>query len=349
MKSFKSRVVYAAAHVVADPLADNTPGRPAAVDWEATLRFRRHLWSHGFRVADAMDTAQRNAGLDWAATRELIRLSAAEAPGLVACGAGTDQLTGPHDLAGVLDAYLEQIATVQEAGAGVIIMASRQLAALARHPEDYHTVYGRLLAEVDRPAILHWLGEMFDPNLAGYWGSADIEKATAEFLTLVRENAGRIEGVKVSLLDEDHEIALRAALPEGVRLYTGDDFNYPSLIKSGSHALLGIFDAIAPAASAALTALDDGDLAAYDRIMAPTVDLSRKIFEAPTFHYKTGLVFLAWLNGHQDAFVMINGAQAARSLPHLIEVHRLAERAGLIADPDLAAARLRSLKAVYGR
>ncbi|WP_081898627.1 dihydrodipicolinate synthase family protein [Herbidospora cretacea] len=349
MKTFTSRVVYAAAHVVADPLADNTPGRPAVVDWEATLRYRRHLWSHGFRVADAMDTAQRNAGLDWAATKELIRLSAAEAPDLVACGAGTDQLTGPAGLKDVLDAYLEQIATVQEAGAGVIIMASRQLAAAARHPEDYHEIYGRLLAEVERPAILHWLGEMFDPNLAGYWGSRDVEKATAEFLTLVGENAAKIEGVKVSLLDEAHEVALRAALPEGVRLYTGDDFNYPSLIKSGSHALLGIFDAIAPVASAALTALDAGDLDAYDRILAPTVDLSRKIFEAPTFHYKTGIVFLAWLNGHQDAFVMVNGAQSARSLPHLREVHRLAAAAGLIADPDLAAARMRSLEAVYGR
>ncbi|MEV4246586.1 dihydrodipicolinate synthase family protein [Streptosporangium canum] len=350
----KSRTVYAAAHVVADPLGDNTPGSPAAVDWDATLRFRRHLWSHGLRVADAMDTAQRNMGLDWAATRELIGRSAAEAAAfgdpatLVACGAGTDHAPRAGTLDEIVAAYTEQIETVRNAGAGVIVMASRRLAGIARGPEDYHTVYGKLLSQVDRPVILHWLGEMFDPHLAGYWGSADVAEATASFLALIGEHAPMVDGVKVSLLDAEHEIGLRAALPEGVRLYTGDDFNYPSLIKSGSHALLGIFDAIAPAAAAALHALDAGDLEGYDEIMEPTAVLSRKIFETPTYHYKTGIVFLAWLNGHQDAFCMVNGAQAARSLPHLSEVFRLADRAGLLADPELAVSRMRSLLAVHG-
>ncbi|MFI6454317.1 dihydrodipicolinate synthase family protein [Streptosporangium amethystogenes] len=350
----RSRTVYAAAHVVADPLGDNTPGSRAAVDWDATLRFRHHLWSHGLRVADAMDTAQRNMGLDWAATRELIRRSATEAKAfgdpaaLVACGAGTDQAPDARTLREVVAAYAEQIETVRDAGAGVIVMASRQLAAIARGPEDYHRVYGELLSQTDRPVILHWLGEMFDPLLAGYWGSRDVAEATASFLSLIHDHAARVDGVKVSLLDAEHEIGLREALPEGVRLYTGDDFNYPSLIRSGSHALLGIFDAIAPAAASALQALDAGDLGRYDEIMDPTVPLSRKIFEAPTYNYKTGIVFLAWLNGHQDAFSMVNGAQAARSLPHLAEVFRLADRAGLLADPELAVFRMRSLLAVNG-
>ena len=271
----RSRIAYAAAHVVADPLGDNTPGSPAVVDWEATLRFRRHLWSYGLRVADAMDTAQRNMGLDWAATRELIQRSADEAKEfgdpatLVACGAGTDHAPQARTLDEIVAAYTEQIETVRDAGAGVVVMASRQLAALARGPEDYHRVYGRLLAQTDRPVILHWLGEMFDPRLAGYWGSGNVAEATASFLALIREHAPMVDGVKVSLLDADHEIALRAALPKGVRLYTGDDFNYPSLIKSGSHALLGIFDAIAPAAAAGLQALDEGDFDAIRRDHGP--------------------------------------------------------------------------------
>ncbi|WP_219460765.1 DUF993 family protein, partial [Nonomuraea rhizosphaerae] len=257
-----SRVVYAAAHVVADPLGDNTPGSPAAVDWDATLRFRRHLWAHGLRVADAMDTAQRNMGLDWAATRELIRLTAAEAAtsgdpaALVSCGAGTDHAPDAADLRSITAAYAEQMETVQAAGAGVIVMASRQLARTATGPKDYHEVYGQLLGLAERPVILHWLGEMFDPRLAGYWGSPDVAAATSSFLELVHAHASKVDGVKVSLLDEEHEVGLRAALPGGVRLYTGDDFNYPSLIRSGSHALLGVFDAIAPAAAAALRALD---------------------------------------------------------------------------------------------
>ncbi|MFG3436293.1 dihydrodipicolinate synthase family protein [Nonomuraea sp. NPDC047897] len=361
-----SRIVYAAAHVVADPLGDNTPGSPAAVDWDATLRFRRHLWSHGLRVADAMDTAQRNMGLDWAATKELIRRSAAEArdygepASLVACGAGTDHAPGAADLDAVTAAYTEQIETVQTAGAGVIIMASRQLARVAAGPKDYHQVYGKLLGLAERPVVLHWLGEMFDPQLAGYWGSPDVAAATESFLELIHAHASMVDGVKVSLLDEQHEIALRAALPEGVKLYTGDDFNYPSLIRTGSHALLGIFDAIAPAAAAALQVLDAAEaacdaagrdrlLAHYDEILAPTVPLSRKIFETPTYHYKTGIVFLAWLNGHQDAFAMVNGAQSARSLTHLAEVFRLADQAGLLTDPELAVHRMKALLAVNGR
>ncbi|WP_435054204.1 dihydrodipicolinate synthase family protein [Nonomuraea angiospora] len=359
------RVVYAAAHVVADPLGDNTPGSPAAVDWDATLRFRRHLWTHGLRVADAMDTAQRNMGLDWAATKELIRRSAAEARSygdpatLVACGAGTDHAPQAADLNTITAAYAEQIETVQSAGAGVIVMASRQLARVAAGPQDYHQVYGKLFGLADRPVILHWLGEMFDPQLAGYWGSGDVAAATESFLELIHAHAPMVDGVKVSLLDEEHEVGLRAALPEGVRLYTGDDFNYPSLIRSGSHALLGIFDAIAPAATAALQALDaaeaaqDADeaarqLARYDEIFAPTVPLSRKIFETPTYNYKTGIVFLAWLNGHQDAFAMVNGAQSARSLRHLAEVFRLADQAGLLSDQELAVGRMKALLAVNG-
>ncbi|ETK35468.1 dihydrodipicolinate synthase family protein [Microbispora sp. ATCC PTA-5024] len=349
-----SRVAYAAAHVVADPLADNTPGAPAVLDWDATLRFRRHLWSYGLRVADAMDTAQRNMGLDWPATRELIRRSADAArefgdpADLVACGAGTDHLPPSATLEEVVAGYLEQIEAVQEAGAGVVIMASRQLARAAGGPEDYRKVYDRLLTQTGRPVILHWLGEMFDPQLAGYWGSRDLDAATETFLGLVHEHAGSVDGVKVSLLDAAHEVRLRERLPEGVRLYTGDDFNYPELIGGGSHALLGVFDPIAPAAAAAFQALDAGDRARFDAVLAPTVPLARKIFETPTYHYKTGIVFLAWLAGHQDAFAMVNGAQSGRSITHLAEVFRLADRAGLLPDPDLAAARMRALLATAG-
>ncbi|MFC6087248.1 DUF993 family protein [Sphaerisporangium aureirubrum] len=356
------RVAYAAAHVVADPLGDNTPGAPAAVDWDATLRYRRHLWSYGLRVADAMDTAQRGAGLDWPAARELIRRSADAArdlgdpAALVACGAGTDQAPAAATLAEVEAAYLEQIETVLESGAGVIIMASRALARIARGPDDYHAVYGKLIAHAGRPVVLHWLGEMFDPALTGYWGAGDVPGATAHFLTLVREHAPRVEGVKVSLLDEEHETRLRAALPPGVRLYTGDDFNYPSLIKAGSHALLGVFDPIAPLAAAALRSLDAAERAAdpaphlrtYDETLAPTVPLARALFQAPTYHYKTGIVFLSWLAGHQDAFTMVGGAQSSRSLPHLAGLFRLADQAGLFPDRDLAAYRMRALLAVHG-
>lgn len=346
-----SRVAYAAAHVIADPLADSSP---AALDWEATLAYRRHLWSYGLRVADAMDTAQRGAGLDWAAARELIRRSAAEAKAfgdpydLLACGAGTDHAPEAASPDAVAAAYEEQAAVVEEAGARVILMASRQLAAVARGPEDYHEVYARVLGQTSRPVILHWLGEMFDPKLAGYWGSPDLEAATSSFLDLVHAHAAAIDGVKVSLLDAAHEARLREALPGGVRLYTGDDFAYPSLIKDGSDALLGIFDAIAPAASAALTALDDDRPSDYDAIFARTLPLARKIFEAPTYAYKTGLVFLSWLAGHQDAFVMVGGAQSTRSVLHLTDVFRLADQAGLLPDPDLAVRRMRCYLTTVG-
>jgi hypothetical protein len=292
-------------------------------------------------------------GLDWTATRELIRRSADAArdfagPALLGCGAGTDQLGDVSTVDEVIAGYEEQLAVVEDAGATVILMCSRQLARIARGAEDYARVYGRLLEQVRRPVILHWLGAMFDPALAGYWGSTDLAAATRSFLEIVAAHSSIVDGVKVSLLDAAHEVALRSALPAGVRLYTGDDFNYPSLIGSGSDALLGIFDAIAPAAAAALHALDAGDRQRYDEILAPTVPLSRHVFGAPTYHYKTGIVFLAWLNGHQDAFTMIDGRQSARSVVHLAETFRLADAAGLLRDGDLAVRRMRALLAVHG-
>jgi hypothetical protein len=343
----RSRVAFAAAHVVADPLADST----STVDWEATLRFRHHLWSLGLGIADAMDTAQRGMGLTWDNARELIRRSGAEAAsagGRLACGAGTDQLTGPATVAEVAAAYEEQVALVEDAGAQVILMASPALAAVARGPEDYLAVYGKLLAQTKEPVILHWLGPMFAPALTGYWGSADLDAATGTLLELLRANAAKVDGVKLSLLDADRERALRAALPDGVRMYTGDDFNYADLIAEGSDALLGIFDPIAPVASAALRALDDGDTARYTELFAPTIELSRLLFAEPTYHYKTGVVFLAWLTGHQDHFLMVGGQQGARSLPHLARVFVLADRAGLFTEPDLAAHRMRQLLSVAG-
>lgn len=349
-----SRVAYAAAHVVADPLGDNAPGAPAAVDWDATLAFRRHLWSLGLGIADAMDTAQRGMGLDWSATRELITRSGAEARatgGLLACGVGTDQLApGPHGPDAIAAAYQEQLAVVEDAGAQPILMASRALAASARGADDYLRVYGDLITQSERPVILHWLGEMFDPALAGYWGSGDLDAATATVLDLIKEHGDRIDGIKVSLLDAGREIALRRALPEGVRLYTGDDFHYPELIRGDelghSDALLGVFDPIAPVAAAALRALDEGDLDRYDALFAPTLPLARHLFAAPTFHYKTGVVFLAWLAGHQEHFTMVGGAQSGRSVPHLVELFRLADAAGVLPDPERAADRMRRLLAV---
>ncbi|MEU8299954.1 dihydrodipicolinate synthase family protein [Micromonospora sp. NPDC048909] len=351
-----ARIAFAAAHVVADPLGDNVPGAPAVVDWESTLAFRRHLWSYGLGVAEAMDTAQRGMGLDWAATRQLIDRSAAaarEVGGRIAAGAGTDH--APADLTSLDDvtaAYEEQIEIVEASGAQVILMASRQLARLARGPEDYAKVYERLLGQVSRPVILHWLGPMFDPALHGYWGSVEVPAATAAFLDLIGRHAGKVDGVKVSLLDADHERMLRSALPAGVRLYTGDDFNYPELIRGdGTHhsdALLGVFAAIAPAASAALQALDRGDLASYDATFAPTLPLARHMFTAPTWYYKTGVAFLAWLCGHQPGFSMVGGLQSGRGVVHLAELARLADDARLLPDPDLAAARLRAFLDVAG-
>jgi hypothetical protein len=344
---FTSRVAFAAAHVVADPLGDNVPGAPAVVDWDSTLAFRRHLFRYGFGVAEAMDTAQRNMGLDWVAVQELVRRSAAQAQELgarIASGAGTDHRDDARTLDDVRAAYDEQVAFVESTGSQVILMASRQLARVATGPDDYRKVYDAILAQVSAPVILHWLGDMFDPQLAGYWGSAEVGKATAAFLDLVAEHAAVVDGVKVSLLSAEHERELRAALPDGVRLYTGDDFNYPELIRGdGRHhsdALLGAFAAVAPAAAAALTALDAGDLAGYDAEIAPTLPLSRLVFEAPTYHYKTGIAFLAWLSGHQPGFTMVGGLQSARSVVHLSEVFRLANEAQLFPDPDLATQRM---------
>lgn len=351
-----TRVAYAAAHVVADPFADNAPSAPAAIDWDTTLAFRRHLWSYGFGVADAMDTAQRGMGLGWGATQELIRRSAAEARacgGAIAVGAGTDHL-GPEGatLAGVIAGYEQQVAVAEDAGARVILMASRLLAGVARGPDDYEEVYGRVLDQVTAPVILHWLGPMFDPALVGYWGNADVGEATETFLAVIKQNADHIDGVKVSLLDAGHEVQLRRALPAGVRMYTGDDFNYPELIRGDEHghsdALLGILAAIAPVAAQALQALDRADLAAYDRTLAPTLPLARHVFGAPTFYYKTGIAFLVWLAGLQPGFVMVGGLQSGRSVLHLAQTFRLADAAGLLPDPELAVARMRALLAVAG-
>jgi hypothetical protein len=351
-----SRVAFAAAHVVADPLGHNAPGAPAAVDWESTLAFRRHLWAHGLGVAEAMDTAQRGMGLDWATTQQLIARSSAEARavgGRIAAGAGTDHLPAQDvTLDEIRAGYEQQIGVVEDAGAQVILMASRQLAAVADTPDAYRQVYGKLLGQVRQPVILHWLGPMFDPALEGYWGDRDLDAATTAFVQLVSEHADAVDGVKVSLLDADREIALRRALPDNVRCYTGDDFNYPQLIlgdeQGHSDALLGVFAAIAPAAAAALQALDDGDLDAYHAAFEPTVPLARQVFAAPTFHYKTGIAFLAWLSGHQDGFTMVAGQQAGRSVPELVETFRLADAARLFPDPALAAHRMDRFLEVAG-
>ncbi|MEO8303972.1 MAG: dihydrodipicolinate synthase family protein [Betaproteobacteria bacterium] len=360
-----NRVAFAAAHVVADPRAAIDPWLQTAVDWDATLAFRRHLWSHGFAVAEAMDTAQRGMGLDWPTSLELIRRSVQEARGspgaVVFSGAGTDHLPSgaKFTLDDIVAAYEEQCAAIEAAGGRIILMASRALAACARSPDDYLRVYGRVLGTVSAPVILHWLGEMFDPALAGYWVGAgglasdpDHARATEVCAAVIHANSAQVDGVKVSLLDEAKEVALRTRLPQGVRMYTGDDFNFAELIGGDatghSDALLGIFDAIAPAASAALTALAAGDRAGFDAILAPTVPLSRHIFAAPTRFYKTGVVFLAWLNGHQAHFTMVGGQQSARSLVHLCELFRLADAAGLIKDPELAAARMRGFLDVNG-
>jgi hypothetical protein len=354
---FRQRVAYAAAHVVADPLADTTPVSPPQLDWDATLAYRRYLWSLGFAVAEAMDTAQRGMGLDWANAQELIRRSLAEARaagGTAACGAGTDHLAprASLTLADVEEAYAEQVGFVEDAGGRVILMASRALAAVARGPDDYAHVYDRILSQVSRPVILHWLGDMFDPALAGYWGARDLDSATDTCLQIIAGHADKIDGIKISLLDDRREIAMRRRLPASVKMYTGDDFNFAELIRGDeqgySHALLGIFDAIAPAASAAFQALDAGDTARYDALLAPTVPLSRHIFKAPTFYYKTGVVFLAFLNGHQNHFRMVGGQESARSIVHLAELFVLADRAGVLLDPERAAARFRPLLALAG-
>jgi hypothetical protein len=353
----RSRIVYAAAHVVCDPLANINPTLDTALDWEATLAYRRYLWSLGLSVAEAMDTAQRGMGLSWQATQELIRRSGAEARavgGNIASGAGTDHLA-PHPaltLAEVEAAYEEQVGYVESLGGRVILMASRALAACATGPDDYARVYGKILGQASQPVILHWLGDMFDPALAGYWGSRNVETAMEVCLQIIGDHAAKVDGVKISLLDHHLEIAMRRRLPAGVRMYTGDDFNYPELIRGDelgySHALLGIFDAIAPAASAAIQALDAGEVGRYEAILAPTVPLSRHIFQAPTYYYKTGVVFLAYLNGHQAHFKMVGGLESARSIIHLAQLFILADQAGLLRYPELAVERMRRVLALAG-
>jgi hypothetical protein len=350
-----TRVALAAAHVVADPFSPKDPWLEPALDWEATLAYRRHLWSWGFGVAEAMDTAQRGMGLDWAKSLELIRRTLDAAKGVpgaaVFSGAGTDHVA-KADVAGVIAAYEEQCGEIEKLGGRIILMASRALAAAARSPEDYGRVYDRILSQVRQPVILHWLGEMFDPALEGYWGKKDHAAAMDVCLDVIRRNAAKVDGIKISLLDKDKEILMRRKLPKGVRMYTGDDFNFAELIEGDaaghSDALLGIFDAIAPAAAAALGALAAGDRNAYHELLAPVVPLSRHVFRAPTRFYKTGVVFMAWLNGHQEHFVMVGGQQSARNLLHFAELFRLADAAGLLADPPLACARMKQLLALHG-
>jgi hypothetical protein len=352
-----TRTAYAAAHVVADPLADNDPWLDTAIDWESTLAFREHLWSLGFGVAEAMDTAQRGMGLDWPTSLELIQRSMgiAKAGGhLIACGAGTDHLMPGPDVTidDVIAAYETQCEAVEATGGRVILMASRALAKAAKSPDDYARVYARVLGGLNQPAILHWLGEMFDPALEGYWGSADHMAAMDTCLDVIAANASKIDGIKISLLSAEKEIVMRRRLPEGVKMYTGDDFNYPDLIKGDeagySHALLGIFDPIAGAAARALGALADGDDEAYRSAFDPTVPLSRHIFKAPTRFYKTGVVFMAYLNGHQDHFTMVGGQESTRSTLHLADIVRLANAAGLFTDPERTARRARAVFAARG-
>jgi len=350
------RKVFAAAHVAASPSPGAGGGDPV-IDWESTMRFRDHLWAHGFGVAEAMDTSQRGMGLPWEQARELIARTAARAaetagaacPRALAAGAGTDQLADgeDHTIGEITGAYAEQVSFVQSAGAQVILMASRALAARARGPGDYLEVYGELLKQADQPVILHWLGEAFDPALRGYWGSTDFDAAAGTVLELIERAGGQVDGIKLSVLDAGQEVALRRRLPAGVRLYTGDDFNYAELIRGDpdgySDALLGAFAAITAPAAAALAALDEGDVAGYDAAMGPTVPLSRAIFEPPTYHYKVGVAFLAWLNGLQPRFVMLAGLHRQRPARHLIRVFELAAVARALTQPDLAVERMTTL------
>ena len=367
-----NRIAYSAAHVVADPLAAIDPWLQCAVDWDATIAYRQRLWSLGLGVAEAMDTAQRGMGLDWPTSLELVRRSLDAArdfgPGaLVASGCGTDHLAldKVKSVDDVVRGYEEQMEAIENLGGKLIVMASRALARVARGPDDYERVYGRILAQARQPVILHWLGEMFDPALAGYWGTRDVDAAMDTALAVIAAHPDKVDGIKISLLDKDKEIAMRRRLPatggpdgRGVRMYTGDDFNYAELIAGDgfgaepthgkSDALLGIFDAIAPAASAALAALAAGDTARFHAILGPTVPLSRHIFAAPTRFYKTGVVFMAWLNGHQGHFTLVGGQQSTRSLPHLAELLRLADQADLLEQPELAVQRMQTLLALHG-
>jgi len=352
----RSRVVYAAAHVVPRVTGDNVPGAPADIDWDATLAFRHHVWSWGLGVADAMDTAQRNMGLDAKATRELIARSAAEARtagGALVVGVNTDHVEDEViSLPAIVDAYVEQLHFAEDQGAGTVLMASRHLARAASSPADYARVYREVIARAGAPVILHWLGEAFDPQLAGYFGARDIATRIDTVVAIMTEHAGRVRGIKMSLLDAGYEVAVRSRLPQRTTMFTGDDYNYVDLIEGDgrrySDALLGAFAAVAPNASAAIQALDAGDPAEYRAILGPTEDLARHIFAVPTFYYKTGVAFLSWLNGHQPAFAMVGGLHSARSLPHLSTLVRLADRAGALEDPDLAAERWNAYLALHG-
>jgi len=353
-----NRVAFSAAHVVANPLADIDPWLSAAVDWDKTIAFREHVWDLGLGVAEAMDTAQRGMGLDWPTSLELIERSvrAAKARGnaLVFSGAGTDHLA-PEDaksLDDVIRAYEEQIGKIEKAGGRIILMASRALARIGRGPDDYAKVYNRVLSQVAEPVIIHWLGDMFDPALANYWGTQNLDEAMDVAVGVINANAAKVDGVKVSLLDKQREIDMRRRLDKKIKMYTGDDFNYAELIAGDeygfSHALLGIFDAIAPAASYALSRLGAGDAVGFHDVLGPTVPLSRHIFKAPTRFYKTGIVFMAYLNGHQDHFTMVGGQDSARSTLHLAELFRLADQAGLLANPELATRRMKMVLALRG-
>lgn len=350
-----NRIVFSAAHVVADPFTASDPTGPAVIDWDKTMAFRRHLVSLGLGIAEAMDTAQRGMGLDWPGALELIRRTKQEMPeALVFTGAGTDHLDSrdARTLDDVRRAYFEQVEAVQQVGGRIILMASRALAKAARSPNDYTKIYAEVLAHCDQPVILHWLGDMFDPALASYWGDSAFDPTLETVLGIIADNRAKVDGIKISLLDKDKEIVMRRRLPDGVKMYTGDDFNYPELIAGDeqgySHALLGIFDPLAPAAAYAMSQLARGDRAGFRATLDPTVPLARLIFRSPTQFYKTGVVFLAWLNGFQDHFIMLNGAQAMRPLPYFTEVFRLADDCGLLREPELASRRMKSLLTLYG-
>ena len=363
-----NRIAYSAAHVVADPLATVDPWLTAAIDWDTTIAYRRHLWSLGLGVAEAMDTAQRGMGLDWPTSLELIRRSldaakdftAQGGTALVASGCGTDHLDidAVKTVDDVIRGYEEQMEAIEKLGGKLIVMASRALARVAKSPADYERVYDRVLSQAKQPVVLHWLGDMFDPALAGYWGTKDVDAAMDTALGIIAAHPDKVDGIKISLLDKDKEIAMRRRLAPGVRMYTGDDFNYAELIAGDgfgselfhgqSDALLGIFDAIAPAASAALGALAAGNTERFHALLGPTVPLSRHIFAAPTRFYKTGVVFMAWLNGHQSHFTMVGGQQSTRSLPHFAELFRLADAANLLEQPELAVRRMKTLAALHG-
>ena len=356
------RIAYSAAHVVANPLHTGNPSLDTAIDWEATIEYRRHLYSLGLGVAEAMDTAQRGMGVDWPNSLELIKRSIDAAKdfekeggvALLASGGGTDQLEVTPDATvdNVIAAYEEQCEAIEGAGGRIVLMASRALAACAESPDDYLKVYERILSQVKEPVIIHWLGEMFDPALEGYWGSGDHWTAMDTCLEMLTSNADKVDGIKVSLLDAEKEIVMRNKLPDGVRMYTGDDFNFPELIAGDqdgySDVLLGIFDAIAPAASAALEALAEDDMKGYNEILGPTLPLSRHIFQDPTRFYKTGVVFLAYLNGHQDHFLVVGGQEGTRSTLHLAELFRLADQAGLLRNPEAAAERMQNVMTLHG-